>query len=35
MEIIQIYGENYIEQYAKIRETCRGIVVRNGKILVD
>lgn len=34
MEIIQIYGENYIEQYAKIREACRGIVVRNGKILL-
>ena len=34
MEIIQIYGENYIEQYAKLREACRGIVVRNGKILL-
>ena len=34
MKTIEIYGENYIEQYTKLREACRGIVIRNGKILL-
>ena len=34
MKTIEIYGENYIEQYTKLREACRGIVVRDNKILL-
>lgn len=34
MKTIEIYGENYIEQYTKLREACRVIVIRNGKILL-
>ena len=34
MKTIEIYGENYIEQYTKLREVCRGIVVRDNKILL-
>lgn len=34
MKTIDIYGEKYFEQYTKSREACRGIVIRNGKILL-
>lgn len=34
MDIINIYGENRFDTYSKIREACRGIVVRDGQILL-
>lgn len=34
MKIIDIYGENRFEQYIKVREACRGIVIKNDKILL-
>ena len=34
MKAIDIYGEKYFEQYTKLREACRGIVIRNGEILL-
>ena len=34
MKIIDIYGENRFEQYTKVREACRGIVIKNDKILL-
>ena len=34
MKIIDIYGENRFEQYTKLREACRGIVIKNDKILL-
>ena len=34
MKTIDIYGENQFEKYTKSREACRGIVIRNGKILL-
>jgi ADP-ribose pyrophosphatase YjhB (NUDIX family) len=34
MQIINIYGENCFEQYTKVREACRGIVIKNDKILL-
>jgi 8-oxo-dGTP pyrophosphatase MutT (NUDIX family) len=35
MKIIEIFGENRYPEYEKIREGCRGIIVRNGKILLS
>lgn len=35
MKIIEIFGENKYPQYTKIREGCRGIVIKNGKILLS
>ena len=32
---VSIYGENRITPYEKLREGCRGIVIRDGKILVS
>ena len=34
MKTIDIYGENRFEQYTKVREACRGIVIRKDKILL-
>ena len=34
MKTIDIYGENHFEQYTKVREACRGIVIKNDKILL-
>ena len=34
MKTIDIYGENRFEQYTKVRESCRGIVIKNDKILL-
>ena len=34
MKTIDIYGENRFEQYSKVREACRGIVIDNGRILL-
>lgn len=34
METIDIYGDNYSEQYTKVREACRGIVIHEGRILL-
>ncbi len=33
--VISIYGENRITPHTKVREGCRGIVVKDGKILVS
>lgn len=34
METINIYGDNRFAQYTKIREACRGIVIRDDLILL-
>lgn len=34
MKVIDIYGENYIGKYTKSREACRGILIKNDKILL-
>ncbi|MBQ8798816.1 MAG: hypothetical protein IJZ55_04545 [Lachnospiraceae bacterium] len=34
MEIIDIYGEKYSEQHTKVREACRGIVIKDGRSLL-
>ena len=34
MRSIDIYGANRFEQYNKVREACRGIVVKGDKILL-
>ena len=34
MKTINIYGENKYEQSTKYRETCRGIVLKEDKILL-
>lgn len=34
MKTIDIYGANHFEQYTKVREACRGIVIKNEKILL-
>ena len=34
MKIIDIYGENHFEQYTELREACRGVVIKNNKILL-
>ena len=34
MKTIDIYGENRFEKYTKVREACRGIVIKNDKILL-
>lgn len=34
MKAIDIYGENRFEQYTKVREACRGILIDNGRILL-
>ena len=35
MDIIEIKGNNYFGKYDHIREACRAIIVRNGKILLS
>ena len=35
MKIIEIFGENRYPEYETIREGCRGIIVRDGKILLS
>lgn len=35
METINIYGDNRFEKHTKIREACRGIVVRDGTLLLS
>ena len=34
MKVIDIYGENHFEQHTKLREACRGVVIKNDKILL-
>ena len=34
METINIYGDNRYAEHTKVREACRGVVVRNGMILL-
>lgn len=33
--IIEIIGENYFGSYERTRSACRGIVIKNGKILLS
>ena len=35
METINIYGDNRFAEHTKIREACRGIVIKDGKILLS
>lgn len=35
MKIIEIIGENYFGHYDRIRAGCRGIVIKDGKILLS
>lgn len=35
METINIYGDNRFAEHTKIREACRGIVVKDGNILMS
>lgn len=35
MKTIDIYGENRFEEYTKVREACRGIVIKDGNILLS
>ena len=35
MKTIDIYGENRFERYSKMREACRGILIKDGKILMS
>lgn len=35
MKTIEIYGANRQETYTKVREACRGIVVREGMLLMS
>lgn len=35
MKIIEIFGEERDERYTKLREGCRGIIIRGGKILLS
>jgi ADP-ribose pyrophosphatase len=34
MKTIDIYGKVHLEQHTKLREACRGIVIRNDEILL-
>ena len=34
MEMINIYGDNRFTEYTKVRDACRGIVIRDGTILL-
>lgn len=34
LKIINIYGENYFGKYTKSREACRGILIKNDKVLL-
>lgn len=34
METITIFGDNRLAEYTKVREACRGIIVRDGMILL-
>lgn len=34
MKVIDIYGENHFEQHTKLREACRGVIIKNDKILL-
>ena len=35
MEMINIYGDNRFPEHSKVREACRGIVIRDGLILLS
>ena len=35
MSVIEIYGENRFPEHTKVREACRGIVIKNGNILLS
>ncbi len=35
MKIIEIFGDDRYPQYTKLREECRGILIRDGKILLS
>jgi ADP-ribose pyrophosphatase YjhB (NUDIX family) len=35
VKTIDIIGENHFEQWTKTRTACRGVVVRNGKMLLS
>lgn len=35
MKTLDVYGDNRFETYTKIREACRGIVVKDDKILLS
>ena len=34
METINIYGANRFADFTKVRDACRGIVIRDGMILL-
>lgn len=35
MKTVHIYGDNRFERHTKVRAACRGIVIRDGKILLS
>lgn len=35
MKVLDIYGDNRFQTHAKIREACRGIVIKDNKILLS
>ena len=35
MKTIEIFGEDRWDEYTKVREGCRGIVIKDGKILLS
>ena len=35
MKVIEIFGEDRYPEYTKVREGCRGILIRDGKILLS
>ena len=35
MKTLDIYGDNRFKTYTKIRESCRGIVIRDNEILLS
>ena len=35
MKIIEIFGDDRYPEYTKVREGCRGILIRGGKILLS
>lgn len=35
MEILNIYGDNRAERHTKVREACRGILVKDGMLLLS
>lgn len=35
MKTVHIYGDNRFERHTKVRAACRGVVIRDGKILLS